>query len=136
MLNLAISLIDHIQYTLIHGPNIPGSYVIIFFTELDFTFTTSQIHNWVSFPLWPSHLILSGAISNCPFLLPSSILDTCWCPSFHLLVSYLFAFHMVHGVIQIRTLEWIAISSSSGPCFVRNFHYGLFILCGPAWHGS
>ena len=30
------------------------------------------------FPLWPSHFILSGAISSSPPLFPSSILDTFW----------------------------------------------------------
>ena len=45
---------------------IPRSFVQFFFTALDFTFTTRQIHNWKSFPLWPSCYILSGAICNCP----------------------------------------------------------------------
>ena len=63
-------------FVLIHGPNIPGSYAILFFTALDFTFTTGHIHNWASFLLWPSYFILSGAISNCPLRFPSSILDT------------------------------------------------------------
>ena len=42
---------------LIHGYNIPGSYAILFFGALDFTFTTRHIHNGVSFLLWPSHFI-------------------------------------------------------------------------------
>ena len=29
-------LLDHVQFTLIHGPNIPGSYAILFLTESDF----------------------------------------------------------------------------------------------------
>ena len=33
-------LSDHIQFNLIHGPNIQGSYAILFFTASDFTFTT------------------------------------------------------------------------------------------------
>ena len=45
-------MLDHVQFTLIHGPNILGSYVILFFTTLDFTFTTRHIHNWASFPLF------------------------------------------------------------------------------------
>ena len=48
---------------------IPGSY------PMDFTFTTRHIHNWASFLFWPSCFILSGAISNCPELFPSSVLD-------------------------------------------------------------
>ena len=61
---------------LIHGPNIQGSYAILLLTASDFTLTTRHIHNWVPVPLWPSHFILSGAISNCPLLYLSSILDT------------------------------------------------------------
>ena len=33
-------LFDHIQFILIHGPNSPGSYAILFFIASDFTFTT------------------------------------------------------------------------------------------------
>ena len=51
------------QYILIHRPNIPYSYSILFFTASDFTFTTRHIHNWTSFLLWPSLFILSRAIS-------------------------------------------------------------------------
>ena len=71
-------LLDEVQFTLIHGPNIPGSYEILFFTASDFTFTTRYIHNWASFLLWPTCFILTGAVHNCPPLFPSSILDTYW----------------------------------------------------------
>ena len=37
---------------------------------------SSHIHNWVFFLLLPSCFILSEAISSCPLLFPSSILDT------------------------------------------------------------
>ena len=39
-------------------------------------------------------------------------------------------FHTVHGVFQARILEWVAISSSSGPCFVRTLHYDPSVLGG------
>ena len=58
-------LLDHLQFTLIQRPNIPGYYAILFFIASDFTFTTRHIHNW-TFPLWPSCFILSGAIGNYP----------------------------------------------------------------------
>ena len=74
MLTLAISF-DHFQFTLIHGPNVPGSHATLFFIAPDFTFTTRHIHNWASFLLWLSLFIPSGAISP---LLSSSILDTYW----------------------------------------------------------
>ena len=48
--------------------NIPGPYAILLFTASAFTVTTKHIHNWLLFPLWPRHFILSGAISNCPLL--------------------------------------------------------------------
>ena len=122
--------------TLIHGPNLPGSSAISFFTALDFTFTTRHIHNWASFSLWSSCFILSGAISNCPLLFPSSILDTFqlgglifWCHTF-------LSFRTVHEVLLARILEWFTTSSSRGPHFVRTLHYDLSVLGGPAWCGS
>ena len=68
-------LFHHFQFTLIHGPNIPGSYAILFFTASDFTFTTRHIHKCLMFPLWLSLLILPGAISP---VFSSSILGTYW----------------------------------------------------------
>ena len=72
MFTLAISF-DHFQFALIHRPNIPGSYAILFFTASDFIFTSRHIRSWVLFPLWLSLFILSGAVF---LLFPSSILDT------------------------------------------------------------
>ena len=68
MFTLAISF----QFTLTHGPNIPGSYAILFFTASDFTFITSHIHNWVLLLLWLHLFILSLVISP---LFSSSILS-------------------------------------------------------------
>ena len=45
-------------------------------------------------------------------------------------------FHTVHGILAARILDWVAISSSSGPHFVRSIHYDPSILGGPARHGS
>ena len=56
---------------MIHGPNIPGPYAILVFTASDFRHQTHA-----QFPLWPRLFILSGAVSNCPPLLPKTILDT------------------------------------------------------------
>ena len=66
-----------------HGWRSPAGYSPRGRKELDMTeqlhfhfiFTTRYIHNCVSFPLWPSCVILSGAIINCPLLFPISILD-------------------------------------------------------------
>ena len=54
-------------------------------------------------------------------------------PHHHLLFL---PFHTGHGVLQARILEYVAISSSSGPHFVRTLHYDLSILGGPARQGS
>ena len=81
----------HVLFTLIHRPNIPGSYAILFLTASDFTFATRHIHNWALFLHWPSHFILSGVIR---IALHSSAIAY-WTPSdlrAHLPVSYLFAF--------------------------------------------
>ena len=45
-------------------------------------------------------------------------------------------FHTVDGVPIARILQWCAIPSSSGPCFVRTLHYDLSILDSLARHGS
>ena len=62
------------------------------FTLLTDIFITRDIHNWAPFLLCPSHFILSRAISNCPLLFPSSILDIFQPKGAHLPASYLFAF--------------------------------------------
>ena len=50
-------------------------------------------------------------------------------------VSYIFAFHTVHGVLEARILKWFAIPFSSGPHFVRTVHQDLSVLGGPTQHG-
>ena len=52
-----------IQFTLIDGPNIPGSYAVLFFTALDFIFTMRYIHNWMLFLFWLHLFILFVGIS-------------------------------------------------------------------------
>ena len=86
--------------------------------------------------LSPSYFILSGITSNCPLLFPSSILDT-FGPGELIFWSHIcLLFHTAHGVLQARILEWVAISFSSGPHFVRSLHHDLSILGVPTWHGS
>ena len=99
-------LLDHIQFTLIHGPDIWGSYAILFFTSSDFTFTTRHCHYWALFLIWPSGFILSGVINNWPLFFPSSLLDT-FLPGWgwrrcHFLVSYLFAFFILVKVFSCQ----------------------------------
>ena len=131
MFALAISF-DCSQFALIHGPNFPGSYVILLFTALDFTSITSHIHNWVLFLLWLKLFILSGVITP---LISSSILGT-YQPGELILQCPILPFHTVHGVLKARILKKFAIPFSSGPRFVRTLHHDLSILDGPTWHGS
>ena len=42
-------MFDHFQFTMIGRLNILGPYAVMFFTALDFSYTTSHIHNWVLF---------------------------------------------------------------------------------------
>ena len=65
-----------------------------------------HIQNWVFFPLWLSHFILSGDISNCSPLFPSSILDTFWLGVIIFYCHIFLPFHTVHGILTARILEW------------------------------
>ena len=116
---------DRMQFTLIHGPNIPGSYAIQFFAASDFTFITRHVHNWSSFPIWASHFILSGAVSSSPLFFPSSILSTFWqLWGTHLSVSYVFVLlynswgsHGKYtGVVCHSPLQWIMFCQNSPLC--------------------
>ena len=37
------SLVDHLQFALIHGPDIPASYAILLFTALDLAFDLERL---------------------------------------------------------------------------------------------
>ena len=76
-------------------------------------YTTRYFHNWVSFLLWPSNLVLSRAISNRPLLFPS-ILDT-----FQLGGSSPGATSLLNiDVLGMSELKWMGISqfNSDGHC--------------------
>ena len=105
-------MFDHFQFALIHGPNIPGSYVILLFTASDLTSITGPIHNWLLFLLWIHPFILSGVISP---LISSSILGTYRPGEFIFQCPIFLPFHTVHGVLKARILKWFAIPFSSGP---------------------
>ena len=132
MFTLLISYLTTSKFTLIHGPNMPGSYAILFFIALDFTFTTSHIHTWSLFPHWLSLFIPSGAIS---LLFSSSILGTYW-PGEFIFQFHLLSFHTVHEVLKAIMLKWFAIPYPSGPRFVRTLHHDPSVLGGPTHHSS
>ena len=126
---------DLIQFTLIHGPNIPGTYAIFFFIALDFTFTARHIHN-CHFHFVPANLFFLVLIaislwsSPVPFWTP----DYLGCSISG--VTPFWLFDTVHGVLMANILVWIVISYSSGPHFVRKLHFDSSVLGGPARHGS
>ena len=111
-------------------------YVILFIIILDSAFTIRHIHRWVLFPLWPSHFVLSGAISNCSLLFHSSILDTFQSLGLIFQCHIFLPLYSVHGVLLARILEQFAISSSSESHFVRTLHNDLSVLVSPEQHGS
>ena len=125
-------LIDHFQFALIHGPNIPGSYAILLLTASNLASITSPIHNWVLFLLWLHLFILSGVISP---LLSSSILGTYRPGEFIFQCPIFLPFHTVHGVLKARILKWFAIPFSSRPHSVRPLHHDPSVLGGPTRHG-
>ena len=101
-------LFDHFQFILIHGPNIPGSYAILFFTTLDFTSITSHIHNWTLFLLWSAS---SFAISP---LISSRILSI-YQPMEFIFQHHIFLpFHTVPGILEAVILKCFASPFSSG----------------------
>ena len=111
-------MLDHIQFTLIHGLNVLGSYAVLFFTALDFTFITRHIHNWALFLLWPSLFIFSGAIS--PLFL-SSKLDTFWPGGLvfqcHIFIAFSYCLRSScgknTGVVCHSLLQWTTFCQNS-----------------------
>ena len=122
------SLLDHIQFTLINGPNfqVPMQYC-----SLQHQTLLSPLSQ-VSFLCWPIHFILSGAIHNCPLLFPSSILDT-FQPRGLIFWLYLFAFSYCSWSSCGKTPDWFGIFCSTGPHFVRTLHYNFLGWPCRAW---
>ena len=133
MFILSISCLTTSNLSWFNGPDIPGSYAILFFTASYSTSITIHIHNWVLFVLWLHLFILSGVISP---LISRSILGTDWPGEFIFQCLIFLPFHTVHGVLKARILKWFAIPFSSGPHFVRTLHHDPSILGGPTWNGS
>ena len=90
------------QFTLIHVLNIPGSYAILFFIVVEFTFITRHIHNQESCLLGPSCFLLSGVVSICPLLFCSNMLDT-FRPEGLIFYCHIFCLFM-----QFMGFSWLA----------------------------
>ena len=98
-------MFDHFQFTLIHGPKIPGSCAILFFIASDFTSITNHIRNWALFLLSLHIPILSRVVSA---LFTSSISDTYWPGEFIFQWPIFLPFHTVHDLLKARILKWFA----------------------------
>ena len=121
---------EYFQFTLINGPNIPGSYAILFFTESDFTSITSHIHDLVLFSLLLHLFILSGVISP---LFSRSILGTYLPVDFIFQCHIFLPFHTVHGIPEARILKLFAIPFFSGQHFVRTCYKATVIKSTQYW---
>ena len=132
---------------MIHGPDIPGSCAVLFFTASDYFHHETHLQQALLLP-WLGLCIASGAVS---LLFSSSMLCTyrpgeaflchiflCACVyviSIFLCYSFL-PFHSVCGVLQARILKWFAIPFSSGARIIRALHRNLPVWRGCACHSS
>ena len=139
MFTLASSCLTTLQFALIHGPDIPGSYATLLLTASDLASITSHIHNGFfcfvfvfCFLLWLHIFSLSGVISP---LISSSILGIYQPGEFIFQCPIFLPFHTVHGVLKARILNDFAIPFSSGPHSVRPLHHDPSFLGGPTQHG-
>ena len=87
-------------YTLIHGLTVQVLCKTVLYS-IRLYFHHQTYPKLASLPLWPSHLILSGAISKLPSALPQQKSRGCLliCGA-HLLVSNIFAFYSLMGFSQ------------------------------------
>ena len=123
--SLLPSLVWPLPLALIHGPDIPGSYAILFFIASDLASVTSHIHNWVLFLLWLHPFILSGVISP---LISNNILGTYWPGEFLFQSPIILPFHTVHRVS--RQEYW---SGLPFPSPVDHILSDLSTMTHPSW---
>ena len=101
-ISVLLIILTLLYVALIHGPNIPGSYTILFFIASDSPSIASHIHNLVLFLLWLCLFVLSGVISP---LFSSSLLGT-YRPGEVIFQFPIFRpFHTVHSVLKARILK-------------------------------
>ena len=117
--SLLLSPFYPLPFALIHGPNIPGSYAILFFTASDLTLqpeTSTLVHcfQFGSASLFFLELFLHSSSGVLGTYRPGKFIFKC-----HIFLS----FHTIHGVLKAKMLKWFAIPLSNGPCFVRTLHH-------------
>ena len=133
-------LLDHIQFTLIHGPNISGFYAILFFIALDFT--TRHIHNWASFLLWPNCFILSGAICNCLLLFLSNIVGIIWLGVSYYGVIYFCLFILFMGFSWqeywsgLPSVDFVCLGSPCTAWLMASLSYASSFAITKVWYGK
>ena len=108
-------------------PNIPGSYAGLFFIAFDFTLsTTRHIHDWASFPLWPSCFILCS--SPVVYWIPYHLVEVGWKD---ILSSSVISFCFF---IQLMGFSWQEQwSALLFPLPVDHILSELFTLTFPSW---
>ena len=116
---LAISCLL-LPISLIHRPDIPGSYAILLFTASDLASITSHIHSWV-FLLWLHPFSLSGVISP---LISSSILGTYRPGEFLFQYPFILLFHTVHGVLKAGILKYSCLTALSNSMKLSHAMWG------------
>ena len=126
-------MFGHFQFAFIHGPDIPGSYVILLFITLDLASLFQQSHPQLCVVFFFGSIFsffLQLFLHRSPVAYWTS--TGLGSSSF----SVLFAFYTVHGVLKAGILKRFAISFSSGPCFFRTLHHDLSVWGDFTWHGS
>ena len=113
--------------------SLPGSSVhgilqarILEWVAISFSRGTSPPRDWTQvshiagrcFTLWATREALQWHIGHLPTGVGRLIL--CW--------NIFLPFHSVHGVLDVRMLDWAAISFSSGPHVVGTLHYDQTVL--------
>ena len=83
-----------------------------------------------------SFFSFSPLFPSSPFPLISSLIPLSQKTRFSWRIQSAALFYTVLGVLTASSLEWFAIPSSRGSCFVRTLHYYPSVLGSPAWHGS
>ena len=114
------------QFTLIHGPNFPGSCATLFFTASDFTSITSHIHNMCGFRFGSaSSFFLELFLHSSPVAYWA--LTDLGSPSFHIIFFFFFAFSYCSWGSQGKDTEVVCHSLLQWTTFCQNSHHAVHL---------